>query len=99
MVHKIAVLAGDGIGPEVCAEAVKVLQSVGTLFGHEFAFQYALAGGAAYEAHRTHLPQETIDAVAGSDAVLFGSIGGPTDAQEDPKVGAWSLSERVSCRI
>lgn len=84
--YKIAVLAGDGIGPEVCAEAVKVLRAVGELRGLDFAFTPALAGGAAYEQHGTHLPQATIDAVAASDAVLFGSIGGPTDAQEDPKV-------------
>jgi 3-isopropylmalate dehydrogenase len=63
-----------------------VLQAVGELCGHEFAFTSALAGGAAYDAHKTHLPQATIDTVAASDAVLFGSIGGPTDAQEDPKV-------------
>lgn len=83
---KIAVLPGDGIGPEVCAEAVKVLQTVGELFHHEFAFEHALCGGAAYDAFHTHLPQATIDTVANSDAVLFGSVGGPPDAQEDPKV-------------
>lgn len=95
--YKIAVLAGDGIGPEVCAEAVKVLQTVGELFGHEFAFPSALAGGAAYEQHKTHLPQATIDTVAASDAVLFGSIGGPTDAQEDPKVrSCWDCALFVS---
>lgn len=83
---KIAVLPGDGIGPEVCAEAIKVLQTVGELFHHEFAFEHALCGGAAYDAFHTHLPQATIDTVANSDAVLFGSVGGPPDAQEDPKV-------------
>ncbi|KAF1315042.1 3-isopropylmalate dehydrogenase, partial [Globisporangium splendens] len=89
--HKIAVLAGDGIGPEVCAEAVKVLQTVGELYQHEFTFEHALCGGASYDEYKTHLPQTTIDTVANSDAVLFGSIGGPPDAQEDPK---WKDAEK-----
>lgn len=84
--RKIAVLAGDGIGPEVCAEAVKVLQAVGELRGHAFAFEHALCGGASFDAFQSHLPQATVDVVARSDAVLFGSVGGPPDAQEDPKV-------------
>lgn len=90
--HSIAVLSGDGIGPEVCAEAVKVLQTVGELYHHDFAFTHALCGGASFDEFKTHLPQSTIDTVAASDAVLFGSIGGPTDAQEDPKVRAAPLS-------
>ncbi|TMW61118.1 hypothetical protein Poli38472_013581 [Pythium oligandrum] len=88
---KIAVLPGDGIGPEVCAEAVRVLEATGALFGHAFAFEHALCGGAAYDAHKTHLPQATVDVVARSDAVLFGSVGGPPDAQEDPK---WKDAEK-----
>ncbi|KAF1791944.1 Isopropylmalate dehydrogenase-like domain [Phytophthora cactorum] len=78
---KIAVLPGDGIGPETASE----------LFQHQFAFTTALCGGAAYEEHKTHLPQSTVDTVASSDAVLFGSVGGPTDAQEDPK---WKDAEK-----
>ncbi|EGZ07933.1 putative dehydrogenase [Phytophthora sojae] len=89
--YKIAVLPGDGIGPEVCDQAVQVLQTVGALFQHDFAFTTALCGGAAYEQHQTHLPQSTVDTVAASDAVLFGSVGGPTDAQEDPK---WKDAEK-----
>ncbi|GAB9473324.1 3-isopropylmalate dehydrogenase [Globisporangium polare] len=89
--YKIAVLPGDGIGPEVCAEAVRVLQTVGELFHHEFSFEHALCGGAAYDAFNTHLPQSTVDTVASSDAVLFGSVGGPPDAQEDPK---WKDAEK-----
>jgi 3-isopropylmalate dehydrogenase len=84
--YKIAVLSGDGIGPEVCAEAVKVIKAVGSLFQHNFVFEEALCGGAAFDKYKKHLPQETLDVVAKSDAVLFGSVGGPTDAQEDPKV-------------
>lgn len=89
--YKIAVLSGDGIGPEVCDQAVQVLQTVGELFQHHFEFIPALCGGAAYEPHKTHLPQSTVDIVAASDAVLFGSVGGPTDAQEDPK---WKDAEK-----
>ncbi|CEG42331.1 3-isopropylmalate dehydrogenase [Plasmopara halstedii] len=89
--YKIAVLPGDGIGPEVCDQAVQVLQTVAELFQHHFDFMPALCGGAAYEQHKTHLPQSTVDIVASSDAVLFGSVGGPTDAQEDPK---WRDAEK-----
>ncbi|KAG7399404.1 3-isopropylmalate dehydrogenase [Phytophthora boehmeriae] len=89
--YKIAVLPGDGIGPEVCDQAVQVLQTTGELFQHQFSFQTALCGGAAYEEFKTHLPQSTVDTVAASDAVLFGSVGGPTDAQEDPK---WKDAEK-----
>ncbi|RLN52027.1 hypothetical protein BBJ29_009509 [Phytophthora kernoviae] len=89
--YKIAVLPGDGIGPEVCDQAVQVLQTTGELFQHQFSFETALCGGAAYEESKTHLPQSTVDTVASSDAVLFGSVGGPTDAQEDPK---WKDAEK-----
>ncbi|CAH0476149.1 unnamed protein product [Peronospora belbahrii] len=89
--YNIAVLPGDGIGPEVCDQAVQVLKTVGELFQHHFEFETALCGGAAYEKYSTHLPQSTVDTVAASDAVLFGSVGGPTDAQEDLK---WKDAEK-----
>ncbi|KAG9416204.1 3-isopropylmalate dehydrogenase [Aphanomyces cochlioides] len=89
--YKIAVLPGDGIGPEVCEEAVRVLKLVGSLYQHNFEFHEALCGGAAYEAHQSHLPQSTIDLVQSCDAVLFGSVGGPIDAQETPK---WKDAEK-----
>uniref|UniRef100_A0AAV1TDK6 3-isopropylmalate dehydrogenase n=2 Tax=Peronosporaceae TaxID=4777 RepID=A0AAV1TDK6_9STRA len=89
--YNIAVLPGDGIGPEVCDQAVQVLTTIGELFQHQFAFTKALCGGAAFDEHQVHLPQSTIDTVAASDAVLFGSVGGPTDAQEDPK---WKDAEK-----
>lgn len=89
--YRIAVAAGDGIGPEVCAEAVKVLHAVGAKFGHAFEFQDALIGGAAWEVHGKHLPQESIDVCRASDAILFGSVGGPVDAQHLPK---WANAER-----
>ncbi len=57
---KIAVLPGDYIGPEIIAEARRVLEAVGRRFGHTFEFTEALAGGAAYDAYGEHLPQSTL---------------------------------------
>ncbi len=74
---KIAVLPGDGIGTEVMAEAIKVLTAVSKKFGFKFHTQNALVGGAAYDAAGTPLPDETIKICESSDAVLFGSVGGP----------------------
>jgi 3-isopropylmalate dehydrogenase len=77
MKARIAVLGGDGIGPEVTAEAVRVLQAVAQRFGHEFAFIEALVGGAAIDASGSALPPRTIDACRESAAVLLGAVGGP----------------------
>lgn len=68
---KIAVLAGDGIGPEIVAEAVKVLKATGLTFE----FEEALVGGAAYAATGHPLPQSTLELAKASDAVLFGAVG------------------------
>ena len=80
---KIAVLPGDGIGPEVIAEAVKVLRKVAQTYGHEFAFDSALIGGAAIDAVGNPLPAETLQLCRESDAVLFGAVGGPK--WDDPR--------------
>ncbi len=77
MEKKIAVLSGDGIGPEVMAQALRVLAEVAKRFGHSFETVEALIGGAAYDEHGVHFPAETMEICAGSDAVLFGSVGGP----------------------
>ena len=83
MSRKIAVLSGDGIGPEVTAEAVKVLQASGVAFN----FEYALVGGAAYDDGGHPLPQSTLDLCKSADAVLFGAVGGPKyDEIPDPKL-------------
>ncbi len=74
--YKIAVIKGDGIGPEIVDEAVKVLNRVGEIFDIKFVYQEYLMGGCAYDATGDPLPQETIDGALNSDAVLFGSIGG-----------------------
>jgi len=77
MKARIAVLGGDGIGPEVTAEAVRVLQAVAQRFGHEFEFAAALIGGAAIDASGSALPPRTIDACRESAATLLGAVGGP----------------------
>ncbi len=74
---KIAILPGDGIGPEVMAEAVKVLDRVGAIYGMEFEKSWADVGGIAIDRHGKALPEATLDACRGADAVLFGSVGGP----------------------
>jgi hypothetical protein len=73
----IAVIAGDGIGPEVVAEGVRVLERVAAKFGHDFAMQAAPFGGAAIDLRGDPLPKETLDACLAADAVLLGAIGGP----------------------
>ncbi len=73
----IAVLAGDGIGPEVTAEAVKVLRAAAPRFGLDLTFREALVGGAAVDARGTPLPDETLALCRSADAILFGAVGGP----------------------
>lgn len=72
---KIAILAGDGIGPEVTREAVNILKAVAEFGGHEFTFTEALIGGVAITANGTPLPQSTIETCLESDAVLLGAVG------------------------
>lgn len=73
----IAVLAGDGIGPEVMAEAYRVLAAVETKFSLKFNFTEARVGGIAIDVDGKALPEETIRVCEASDAILFGSVGGP----------------------
>jgi 3-isopropylmalate dehydrogenase len=75
--HRIAVLAGDGIGPEVMKQAIAVLEVIGKKFGVAFEFNEQLVGGAAYDAAGTPLPEATIRACEASEGILFGSVGGP----------------------
>lgn len=74
---KIAVIEGDGIGPEVTRQSVKVLKAVADHFGHQFTFTYSLLGADAIDKTGMALPSETIDACLDSDAILFGAIGHP----------------------
>ena len=73
----IAVILGDGIGPEVTAQSIKVLNSVAEQFSHEFHYSYALMGADAIDQTGNPLPDETLDICMESDAILFGAIGHP----------------------
>jgi len=73
----IAVLPGDGIGPEVVAEGLKVLRAVASRFGHQFTFHEALIGGCAIDATGNPLPAETVAVCRAADAILLGAVGGP----------------------
>ena len=90
--YKIAVLPGDGIGPEVMAEALKVLGKISSQRGAQFDFTHQLVGGAAIDAKGKALPPDTLAACEQSDAILFGSVGGPKwehlPPQEQPERGA-----------
>lgn len=76
-VKKVAVLAGDGIGPEVITEAIKVLDKISGIYNVEFSYKHADVGGAAIDNHGEALPGSTVEACLEADAVLFGSVGGP----------------------
>lgn len=83
MSRNVAVLAGDGIGPEVIAEALKVLEATGVSFN----FEHALVGGAAYDACGVPLPPATLDLCRRADAVLLGAVGGPKyDSIQPPEL-------------
>ncbi len=73
----IAVLPGDGIGPEVVAEGLKVLRAVASRFGHQFSFHEALIGGCAIDVTGSPLPAETVAVCRAADAILLGAVGGP----------------------
>ncbi len=92
MQKKIAVLAGDGIGPEVMQEAIKVLDKISEKYNHTFAYTYADVGGAAIDNYGTPLPDETLKVCEQSDSILFGSVGGPKwehlPPKEQPERGA-----------
>ena len=77
MQAKITLLPGDGIGPEVVAEGVKVLRAVAGEFGHTFDYHVALVGGIAIDRTGSPLPDATVEACRGADAVLLGAVGGP----------------------
>lgn len=84
---KIAVLAGDGIGPEISAEGVKVMKAVCSKFGHQVTFTEALCGAAAIDAVGNPFPEETLKACQDADAVLFSAVGDPRfDSNPNAKV-------------
>jgi 3-isopropylmalate dehydrogenase len=95
----IAVLAGDGIGPEVTAEAVRALEKVAARFGHRFEFESALLGGAAIDATGLALPPATLALALRADAILLGAVGGPKwsdpDAAVRPEQGLLQLRKAL----
>ncbi|MDD3428393.1 MAG: 3-isopropylmalate dehydrogenase [Oscillospiraceae bacterium] len=84
MEYKIAVIKGDGIGPEIVTEAMKVLDKTGEKFGHTFIFTEVLAGGAAIDATGNCLPDKTVAICKASDSVLLGAVGGPKYDTQPP---------------
>lgn len=76
MEYNIAVVKGDGIGPDIVNAAIEVLDLIGKIYNHKFIYKEVLAGGSAYDEYGTPLPKETIDTCKNSDAVLLGAVGG-----------------------
>jgi 3-isopropylmalate dehydrogenase len=95
----ITTLPGDGIGPEVVAEGTKLLEAVADRFGHRFDFQEALIGGCAIDAVGDPLPETTLEACRGADAVLMGAVGGPKwsdpTAEVRPEQGLLGLRQEL----
>lgn len=83
MEFKITLLPGDGIGPEVVSEAARVLETIGSKFGHTFNFQERLMGGCSIDKYGSSLTDETLADCKSADAVLLGAVGGPK--WDDPK--------------
>ncbi len=77
MTYNIALVKGDGIGPEIVDSAVRVLEKIGKKYGHTFNFTAYLAGGCAIDATGKPLPEETVEGCKSSDSVLLGAVGGP----------------------
>src|SRR5699024_1369734 len=77
MTTRILTMPGDGVGPEICNEAIRVLDALRVKHGLDIALDSAVVGGAAIDAEGTPLPEESLQAARQADAILFGAIGGP----------------------
>ena len=104
--EKIAVLPGDGIGPEVMEQAVRVLDTAAEIYGFQLDFEFADIGGAAIDNHGKALPPTTLALCEASDAILFGSVGGPKwehlpPAEQTGKRGPATLKKafRLYCNL
>ena len=99
MKAKITLLPGDGIGPEVTAAATQILEKIGEKFGHEFEMDFHHIGGIAIDETGVPLPDETLDACRGADAVLLGAVGGPKwdnpNASVRPEQGLLGLRKEL----
>lgn len=95
----LVLLPGDGIGPEIVAQAKLVLEALATKFGHEFTFASHLIGGIAIDETGDPLPQPTIDACRGADAILLGAVGGPKwddpSAKTRPEAGLLKIRKEL----
>jgi 3-isopropylmalate dehydrogenase len=98
---KITVLAGDGVGPEVTAEAVRVLRAVAGVYGHKFEFVEMAVGGVAIRETGEPLPRATLDACLAGDAVLLGAVGSPEfddlKPEARPEAGLLKLRTALGC--
>src|SRR5258705_11247554 len=96
---RVAVLPGDGIGPEVIAEGVRILRAVGLRWVHCFELRHGLIGGCALDARGTPLPSETLDICRAADAVMLGAVGGPRwddpNAKQRPEQGLLGLRKEL----
>ncbi|MFP4089286.1 MAG: 3-isopropylmalate dehydrogenase [Cyclobacteriaceae bacterium] len=100
MQKKITVLAGDGIGPEVTKQALKVLRAIARAYGHEFEFKEGLVGAAAIDATGNPFPEETEKLCLDADAILFGAIGHPKydndpNAKVRPEQGLLAMRKKL----
>ena len=99
MNYKIAILKGDGIGPEIVDEAIKVLDKVGEKFGHKFEYVQGYLGGESIDKYGIPLSDETIQVCSESDAILLGAIGGPKwdniDPQKRPERGLLAIRKEL----
>ncbi len=95
---EIAVLPGDGIGPEVMDEAIKVLDVIQKKYKVKFNYKKALVGGSAYDEFGTHLPESTLQICKESDAILFGSVGGPVKEQNTKKWNGVEVNSLLGLR-
>ncbi|MBU3743985.1 MAG: 3-isopropylmalate dehydrogenase [Sediminibacterium sp.] len=100
MEKKITVINGDGIGPEVTAQSIKVLEAIAATHGHTFSYEYALMGADAIDKTGSPLPAETISSCLQSDAILFGAIGDPRfdndpNAKVRPEQGLLQLRKEL----
>lgn len=99
MTKKIAVIKGDGIGPEITKQAIAVLDKVAENFGHKFEYSYVLMGGCAIDETGEPLPKETVDICLESDSVLLGAVGGPKwdkgEGSKRPEAGLLGLRKAL----
>jgi 3-isopropylmalate dehydrogenase len=93
----IAVLAGDGIGPEVSDQAIKALNAIALEFDHKFSFNNAKVGGASIDECGDPFPQRTLELCKTSDAILFGAIGDPKydNAEVRPEQGLLKMRKEL----